>query len=101
MSINTQKKFLYFPILNFIIIAFCFLKQCYYYNASKIWFFKKTGKIFLGLIFVAILRAVLAWAIDNVQINNAMFYIDVYLSFLIISKVSLDAQIELKSNAQK
>jgi hypothetical protein len=58
-------------------------------------------KIFLGLIFVALLRAVLTWAIDNVQINNALFYIDVYLSFLIISKVSLDAQIELKANNQK
>lgn len=96
MSINTQKKILYIPLINFVIV-FCFLRSCFSHKIKMTWFFKKGIIMLVAISIITLLRVGLTSLIDNALIDKILFWGDVYLNFLVMAKVSLDAQIELET----
>ena len=99
MSINTQKKILYIPLINFIIV-FCFLRSCFVHTIKMAWFFKKVIIMVIAISIITLLRVGLTSLIHNDVINSIVFLVDVYLNFFVMSKVSLDAQIELETKSE-
>ena len=99
MSIKTQKRLLFIPIVNFI-IPFCWLKRCFAHSITMSWFFKKAIMMVVGIMIVTLLRVGLSSLIDNATIDRILFFIDTYFCFLIFAKISLDAQIELENGKE-
>lgn len=99
MSIKTQKRFLFFPIVNFI-IPFCWIKRCFAHSITMSWFLKKAIMMVMGIMIVTLLRVGLSSLIDNATIDTILFFIDIYFCFLIFAKISLDAQIELENTKE-
>ncbi len=97
MSIKIQKNLLFIPVINFI-IPFIWLSKCFRNKITMGWFFKKAIIMIIGIMIVSLARVLLTSIVDNTVINTIAFYVDVYLCFLIIAKISLNAQIELESN---
>lgn len=100
MSIKTQKKLLFLPVINFI-IPFIWLSKCFHNKITMGWFLKKAVIMVIGITIVSFARVLLNYIIDNAVINTIAFYVDAYLCFLIIAKVSFDAQIELENKGDK
>jgi len=99
MSIKTQKRLLFIPIVNFI-IPFCWLKRCFAHSITMSWFFKKAIMMVVGMMFVSLVRVVLVTLIDNPTIDTILFCINIYFCLLIFAKISLDAQIELENGKE-
>jgi len=62
---------------------------------------KKGMIMFAWILLISVIRGGLSSLIENAVINSILYYIDVYLCFFIIAKVSLDAQIELETQNSK
>ena len=83
MSIKTQRKILYIPIVNFI-IAFCLLGRCFRFKIKKIWLFKKYALMLAGILIITLLNVLLDRVIDNLVVDNIIFYVSVYFHLFVI-----------------
>lgn len=96
MSIKKQKRLLFLPVVNFI-IPFIWLYKCFHNKITMGCFFKKAIIMVIGMMVVSFARVLLSYIIDNAVVKTIVYLVDIYLCFLIMAKVSLDAQIELES----
>lgn len=101
MKLSLQKKIVYIPIVNFIVIMFSWLKMYYRNDLSKVRFIKKTLNIFLYCFLFTVIRIILDKAIDSALLEDLIFYVSIMIYLFIISFVALKDQVKFASEKLK
>lgn len=80
MSIKTQKNIKYIPIVNFVVIMFCWIKAYAKYSTSVWRVFKPILKVFFVMIIVNIPRFV----IEETAISSLSYWVLYYGSLFVM-----------------
>ena len=99
MSIKTQKIIQFIPIIN-ILTVFIWLNMCMKKGREKVSYYKNLIKMFVGVIVIAITRFISTLVIKNDIIDSILTYVFIYLFFLWISFVSVNAQQKVLESEQ-
>ena len=91
MSIKTQKIIQFIPVVN-ILTLFIWLNMCMKKGREKVSYYKNLIKMFVGVFVIAITRFMSTLVIKNDIIDSILTYVFIYLFFLWISFVSVNAQ---------
>lgn len=94
MSIKTQKKLRFIPILNLLTI-FAWGKLCFEKSITISWFMKNLLKIFAMLFVITAIRTAPSFIFKNETLDMVIAYVSIYLCFLSISWISVKAQEEI------
>lgn len=97
MSINTQRKLLFIPIIN-IISMFQWIKLCSIKSIRPLDFIKELLKMFLLFIVITVVRIIFSFAFDNELFNKIVTYISIYFYCFIMSWTSIRAQEKIYLN---
>ena len=99
MSIKTQKIIQFIPIIN-ILTVFIWLNMCMKKGREKVSYYKNLIKMFVGVFVIAITRFMSTLVIKNDIIDSILTYVFIYLFFLWISFVSVNAQQKVLESGQ-
>ena len=94
MSIETQKKLKFIPIIN-IITMFAWIRICFIKSIKPFDFLKNLLKMFFIFVIITIPRIVCFFALENDTLDRILTYVSIYLYFLTMSWISVESQEEI------